>query len=64
MLISTEQAAEILGVTRRRVQAMLKSPHYQYVFKAKQIGRGWVLDKSAVERVAASPRPSGKHPIA
>ena len=64
MLITTEEAAVILGVTRRRVQAMLKSPHYQRKFKAKQVGRGWVLDKSAVERSADEPRPSGKHPIA
>lgn len=64
MLITTKQAAEILGVTRRRVQAMLQKSHYRRKFGATQIGRNWILDKSAVEQASGDPRPAGKHPNA
>jgi excisionase family DNA binding protein len=46
--ISTEQAAEELGVTIRRVQALLKDGRF---IGAQKFGRDWMIPRSAMAGV-------------
>ena len=55
-MLSTAQAAEILGVSQRRVIALVK----QGDLPAEKIGGIWLLDESAVRQRAAAPVPSGR----
>jgi excisionase family DNA binding protein len=55
-LISTEQAARELGVTRRRVQALIQSGR----LKAKKVGRSYVIRPKDLEAVRV--RKPGRQP--
>ena len=53
-ILTVAQAAEILGVCRRRVLDRIEAGS----LAAKKIGRDWLIRRSAVEALAASkPRP-------
>lgn len=43
-IISTGEAAEILGITRRAVQQLLKKG----VIKGQKLERDWMVDKASV----------------
>jgi excisionase family DNA binding protein len=45
--LTTAQVAKILGVTQRRVQAMVTAGQ----IKASRAGRTWVIDPAEVEKV-------------
>jgi excisionase family DNA binding protein len=55
-LISTEQAAKALGVTRRRVQALIKTGR----LKAEKVGRVYVIRPKDLEAVRV--RTPGRQP--
>lgn len=65
-LLSTDEAAKELGVTRRRVQAMIAAGQ----IKAKRVGRDWVMTRAALDPVrvrrrggpAPAPRNDGPTP--
>jgi excisionase family DNA binding protein len=46
-LVSAKEAARILGVTDRRVRAIIKSGH----LPARKIGGGWVIAKAHLKLV-------------
>ena len=46
-IITTKVAAEMLGVTVRRVQALIKDGRLQ----AEKLGRDWVVKESDIESV-------------
>jgi excisionase family DNA binding protein len=52
-LLTTAQAAEILGVSTRRVQAMIKDG---LLPKSQKIGRDWLLDEKEVRELATKER--------
>jgi excisionase family DNA binding protein len=47
-MLTTKTAAERLGVTTRRVQALIASGR----LPAERIGRDWLIDERALSRVA------------
>lgn len=55
-LISTEQAAQELGITRRRVQALIKAGR----LKATKVGRMYVIRPKDLEAVRV--RKPGRQP--
>ena len=55
-LISTEEAAQELGVTRRRVQALIRSGR----LKAEKVGRSYVIRPYDLEAVRC--RKPGRQP--
>ncbi len=57
-LITTSQAAQQLGVSVRRVQALIKARR----LPAERIGRDWLINESNLERVAE--RKPGRPPKA
>lgn len=59
-LITTQQAAELLGVKRRQVQALLKQQTYRDSMKAQKLGRDWMLDEDAVKLTARVERKVGR----
>ena len=56
--LTTEQVAEKLGVTPRRVRALITSGR----LKAKRIGRDWMIDSRQLAKFTPKPpgRPAGK----
>jgi excisionase family DNA binding protein len=54
--VGTKQAAEVLGVSVRRVQAMIK----QGLLPAKKLGRDWFINQTDLERVRATHRKPGR----
>lgn len=56
-MISTKQAARILGVSPRRVRALITSGR----LPAKMVGRDWLIEKPDLERVMV--RKPGRPPI-
>jgi excisionase family DNA binding protein len=53
-MITTTQAAAILGLSRRRVQAMITSG----LLPAKKIGRDFLLEEEDVKALAEKERPA------
>lgn len=45
MIYTTQQAAELLGISQRRVQAAVKSG----VLQARKVGRDWQITGKAIE---------------
>lgn len=66
-MLITKEAAEVLGVSVRRIQAMAKSGR----LPARKVGRDWHIDRSYIEKVRdrrpGRPRKGGKtndaHPL-
>jgi excisionase family DNA binding protein len=54
-MITTAQAAVILGVSIRRTQAMIKDG---LLPKSQKIGRDWLLNEQEVKELASRERPS------
>jgi hypothetical protein len=60
-LITTDKAAEILGVRPRRVQRLVSEyDDMRELLKAKKLGRDWLLDERAVREYAKKPRKRGR----
>jgi hypothetical protein len=55
-VIGTDDAAKRLGVSVRRLTAMIRSE----IVEAQKIGRTWVLEEREIERVAQLSRPRGR----
>lgn len=55
-MITTAQAAERLGVSARRVLALIRSGD----LVAERFGRAWMIDERSVERRAAAPKLKGR----
>ena len=51
---TTREAAAFLGVTRRRVQQLVKRGQ----LKARKVGRDWLIDDDALRRYV--PQPVGR----
>lgn len=45
----TKEAAKLLGVTERRIRALIKAR----LLKARKLGRDWYIDRASVEDRAA-----------
>ena len=58
MDLTTKQVAEKLGITPRRVRALIESGR----LKAKRIGRDWLIDSRQLAKFTPLPpgRPAGK----
>jgi excisionase family DNA binding protein len=52
----TSAAAQALGVSVRRVQAMIK----QGTLRAEKVGRDWLIDEVEIERARQQARPPGR----
>lgn len=50
-MLSTQQASKILGVTARRVRALIKSGR----LPANKIGRDWLISESNLNKVTIRP---------
>jgi excisionase family DNA binding protein len=57
-LLTTKQAAAILGVTDRRVRAMIGAGQLQ----AHQLGRDYAIEERVLEAVAKLDRKPGRPP--
>jgi excisionase family DNA binding protein len=57
-LLGTKDAADRLGVSVRRIQAMIK----QGIVPAQKFGRDWAIDEADVEKLAKSERKTGRPP--
>jgi excisionase family DNA binding protein len=55
-MIGTTEAARRLGVSRRRVSAMVT----QGLLKAQKIGKTLVVDEAEVDRLSKLDRPTGR----
>jgi excisionase family DNA binding protein len=55
-MIGTSEAARRLGVSPRRVAAMIE----QGVLRAQKIGKTWVIDETEVAKVAKAERKPGR----
>ena len=55
-LIGTEEAAKRLGVTARRVVAMIRAGR----LPGQMVAGTWILDESEVEKFRKAPRPPGR----
>lgn len=55
-LMTTEQAADRLELSERRVRALIKAG----ILTAQKIGRDWVIDEASIEDVKAKSRPRGR----
>jgi len=55
-MLTTQQAAEILGITRSRVLQLCKNK----ILKATKLGRDWVIQEGAVEGYKARGRVNQK----
>lgn len=56
--VTTAEAGEILGITRRRVRQLIQAGQ----LTATKIGRDWLLGKAEVEQFAKRRRPPGRPP--
>jgi excisionase family DNA binding protein len=54
--MTTREAATKLGVSVRRIQAMIK----QGLIVARKMGRDWFIEASAVEKLGSMTRPAGR----
>jgi excisionase family DNA binding protein len=57
-LLTTQQAAESLGVSQRRVRALIASGR----LRAHQVGRTWVIRPSSVAALRRMGRRPGRPP--
>lgn len=57
-MIGTTEAAERLGVSARRVAAMIT----QGILKAEKVGKTWIIDTAEVAKVAKQIRKAGRPP--
>lgn len=55
-MLTTKEAAEILGVSARRVNALIEAG----ALRAERLGRSWAVDESSVHQRAASERLRGR----
>ena len=55
-MLTTAEAAEILGVSPRRVISLIESGD----LVAERFGRQWMVDERSVEKRASSPKLSGR----
>lgn len=55
-MLTTKEAAEILGVSARRVNALIEAG----ALKAERLGRSWAVDENSVRQRAASERLRGR----
>jgi excisionase family DNA binding protein len=55
-IVNTAQAAQVLGITRRRVNALIKEGR----LPATKLGRDWAIGQDDLEAFAKLPRPTGK----
>ena len=55
-VVGTKEAAARLGVSVRRVQAMIR----QGLIPAKKLGRDWIIDQGDLQRVSAKDRKPGR----
>jgi excisionase family DNA binding protein len=55
-MIGTSEAAVRLGVSSRRVAAMIK----QGILRAEKIGNTWIIDEAEVGRLGSVQRPPGR----
>jgi excisionase family DNA binding protein len=55
-LVGTKAAADRLGVSVRRVQAMIK----QGIVPAQKLGRDWVIDEAELKRLSSADRKPGR----
>jgi excisionase family DNA binding protein len=55
--ITTEQAAKILGVSKRRVTDFCREGRI-----GMRLGKSWLIDESECRRFARQPRPTGRPP--
>lgn len=55
-MLTTTEAAALLGVTRRRVQELIRLG----TLKAEKFGRDWQVDQASVEAYQASERKAGR----
>ena len=55
-LVTTKKAADRLGVTTRRIRAMIDAG----IIPATKIGRDWMVDPEDIEAVRNTPRPPGR----
>lgn len=56
MMMTTNEAAAALGLTRRRVIALINSGK----LKAEKPGRDWIVDSESVEELRQQKRPGGR----
>lgn len=56
MVLTTKEAAEILGVSSRRVNALIEAG----ALKAERLGRSWAVDEGSVRQRAAAERLRGR----
>ena len=56
-ILNTQQAAARLGISRRRVVALLKAGR---IPGAQKLGRDWIISEKALKAVAV--RPTGRPP--
>lgn len=55
-MLSTQQAAEKLGISQVRVRELLKSGK----LKGRRVGRSWVVDESSVDARLIQPQKAGR----
>jgi excisionase family DNA binding protein len=55
-LIGTSEAARMLGVSVRRVQAMIRAAQ----IPAEKIGRDWLMKEADIARIGATVRKPGR----
>ena len=56
-LLSTQEAADYLGVTRQAVNALARRGGV-----GRQVGRAWVFTRAELDSWAGKPRPKGGRP--
>jgi excisionase family DNA binding protein len=57
-LVTTREAAERLGISRRRVQELLQAG----ALRGEKLSRDWVIEAEEVEAFAKKERPRGRPP--
>jgi excisionase family DNA binding protein len=57
-LIGTSEAARKLGISPRRVAAMIE----QGLIKAEKVGKTWIISDAEIIRIAKRVRKSGRPP--
>ncbi|OAI54028.1 hypothetical protein AYO44_03865 [Planctomycetaceae bacterium SCGC AG-212-F19] len=58
--LSTQQAAEALGVNDSRIRQLVRAG----LLKAEKVGRDWLIPPAEVQRLKANPLPKGRPPKA
>lgn len=56
MFVTTKEAAEILKLSERRIQAMIA----QKILPADKFGRAWLIKRTAVEHLSQAERSPGR----